>query len=216
MTGMGRRDLLKQLGAAPVAATLAVTEARAMRAHEHAARHTAGGGAAAEAAADGKHRFFDDHEWASVAILADMIIPADERGGSATDAGVPAFIDFIVTDELADARQNEQAQTAVRGGLFWLDRECQKRFQAAFVECSDEQRRAVLDDIAWPERAPEELSQGVAFFNSFRDLVACGYWTSEIGMNDIGYMGNTFVAEWTGCPPAVLAKLGLSAPKADA
>jgi len=207
-----RRDLLKHLGAAPVAASLAVSEAAAMRAHEHAARHASGAGGGTQPAADAKRRFFDDHEWATVGILADMVIPADERGGSATDAGVPAFIDFILTDELADARQNEEAQTAVRGGLFWLDRECRRRFSATFVDCSDTQRRAVVDDIAWPERAPEGLSQGVAFFNTFRDLVASGYWTSEIGMNDLGYMGNTFVAEWTGCPPAVLQKLGLPVP----
>jgi len=213
MTSKSRRDLLKQLGAAPVAAGLVVSEAAAMRAHEHAARHAAGAGDGTQPPADAKRRFFSDHEWATVGILADMVIPADERGGSATDAGVPAFIDFILTDELADARRNEEVQTAVRGGLFWLDRECQGRFSAAFVGCSDEQRRAVLDDIAWPDRAPEELSQGVAFFNTFRDLVASGYWTSEIGMNDLGYMGNTFVAEWTGCPPAVLEKLGLSVPK---
>jgi len=211
MNAMGRRDILKQLGAAPVAAGFAISEARAQRAHEHA-RREGGAGVGAVGAKPVESRFFNDHEWATVSVLADLVIPADSRSGSATDAGVPAFIDFILTDELAEPRQNEEMQTAVRGGLFWLDRECQKRFSASFVDGTDAQRRAVLDDIAWPERARDEMSQGVAFFGTFRDLVATGFWTSEMGMNDLGYMGNTFVAEWTGCPPAVLEKLGLTVP----
>jgi hypothetical protein len=209
---MGRREVLKRIGAAPIAAGLAIHEARAERAHEHVARRGAASDAAARESGAAARRFFDEHEWATVSKLADMVIPGDARSGSATEAGVPAFIDFILTDDLGDPRENEEMQTAVRGGLFWLDRECRGRFSVAFVECTDAQRHAVLDDIAWPGRAREEMSQGVAFFNLFRDLVASGFWTSEMGMNDVGYMGNTFVAEWTGCPPAVLEKLGLPAP----
>jgi hypothetical protein len=206
MSGIERREILRRLGAVPVAAGLALSEARAQRAHEHVRRETS----APEA--EGRtyeRRFFDEHEWATVGVLADLVLPADGRSGSATEAGVPEFIDFILTDELAEPREREEMQTAVRGGLAWLDRECRTRFSGLFVACGEEQRRAVLDDIAWPERAAPEMSQGVASFSLFRDLVASGFWTSRMGMDDIGYMGNTYVAEWTGCPPEVLARLGL-------
>jgi len=208
-----RRDVLKQLGAAPVAAGFAISEARAQRAHEHVHRQA---NAAPDDPLAGPHRFFDEREWAMVGTLADLVIPADERSGSATDARVPEFIDFILTDELAEPRERETMQTAVRGGLQWLDRDCAKRFDGtSFVDATDQQQRAVLDDIAWPDRSSEEVSQGVAFFNLFRDLVASGFWTSKAGMDDVGYMGNTYVAEWTGCPPAVLDRLGLPPREGD-
>lgn len=214
MSGIERREMLKRLGAAPVAAGFALSEARAERAHEHVRRGAVNPKAEAEPY---ERRFFDEHEWATVGVLADLVLPADDRSGGATDAAVPAFIDFALTDDLAEPRENEDMQTAVRGGLVWLDRECQARFSHSFLECEEAQKREILDAIAWPERAAPEMSQGVAFFNLFRDLVASGFWTSEVGMNDIGYMGNTFVAEWNGCPPEVLAKLGLppSEPKSS-
>ncbi len=70
----------------------------------------------------------------------------------------------------------------------------------------------MLDDIAYPEKAKgkPELSPGVRFFSSFRDLTATGFWSSKMGVEDLQYMGNTYVAEWKGPPPEVLKKLGLS------
>jgi gluconate 2-dehydrogenase gamma chain len=208
MSGIDRREILKRLGAASVAAGVTLSEARAQRAHEHVRRESSSTTEPDESTYE--RRFFDEHEWATVMVLADTILPADERSGGAVEAGVPAFIDFILTDELAEPREREEMQTAVRGGLAWLDAESQDRFQAPFAECADSDRKAVLDDIAWPDRAAPEMSQGVAFFNLFRDLVASGFWTSKMGMDDIGYMGNTYVAEWTGCPSEVLAHLGLT------
>ena len=206
MSGIERREVLKRLGAAPVAAGFALSTAQAQRAHEHV--HA--GSEPPEAAGGAfERRFFTDGEWAAVGALADLTLPADDRSGSATEAKVPEFIDFTLSDELSEATEREEMQTAVRGGLAWLDRECRARFTWSFAECTDGERREVLDDIAWPERAAPERSQGVAFFNLFRDLVASGFWTSRMGMDDIGYRGNTFVGEWTGCPPEVLAKLGL-------
>jgi gluconate 2-dehydrogenase gamma chain len=206
MSGIERREALKRLGAVPLAAGFALSEAQAQRAHEHVHR----GAEKADATGEKfERRFFDDHEWVTVGMLADLVMPADERSGSATAAKVPEFIDFTLSDELAEAGEREGMQTAVRGGLAWLDRECRRRVERPFVECTAGEQRAVLDDIAWPERAAPQMSQGVAFFNLFRDLVASGFWTSRMGMADIGYMGNTFVAEWAGCPPEVLKKLGL-------
>jgi hypothetical protein len=148
-------------------------------------------------------RYFTAREWRTVCRLADDILPRDERSGSAADAGVPEFIDFIMIDQ-------PQLQAPMRGGLHWLDTECHSRFTVPFAKCSDAQRDALLDDVAWPARARPEMSQGVAFFSAFRDLTASGFWTSKMGMTDLGYMGNTVVHEWQGCPPEALAKLGVS------
>jgi Gluconate 2-dehydrogenase subunit 3 len=212
MKPIGRRDVLMQMGAAPVAAGLAVSGAWAQRAHEHVRRPPAVPPGKDEAPA--APQFFDSHEWETVKVLADLVIPADERSGGATEARVPEFMDYILADPLATAREREEVQTAIRGGLVWLDHECRRRFSRSFLEGTDAERRAVLDDVAWPGRAAPEMSQGVAFFNAFRDLVAAGFWSSRIGVHDLAYQGNTYVAEWTGCPPEVLEKIGVG-PKTD-
>jgi hypothetical protein len=98
----------------------------------------------------------------------------------------------------------------IRGGLGWLERECGDRFGKGFVACSEAERIAVLDDIAWPARAKPAHSQGAAFFTAFRDLVAGAFWSSKVGVEDLGYRGNVPVAEWTGCPEEQLRKLGVS------
>ncbi|HEU5154904.1 MAG TPA: gluconate 2-dehydrogenase subunit 3 family protein [Gemmatimonadales bacterium] len=146
--------------------------------------------------------FFTPHEWQTVRILVDLIIPKDERSGSATDAGVPEFMDFILNDQ-ADM------QDPMRGGLAWLDNECRDRFGRTFVDCGDAQRAGVLDDIAWPEKARPERSNGVEFFSQMRDLTASGFFSSKMGVEDLQYLGNRVVAEWTGCPPEALARLGV-------
>ncbi|HET7464559.1 MAG TPA: gluconate 2-dehydrogenase subunit 3 family protein [Longimicrobium sp.] len=148
-------------------------------------------------------KFFTAREWETVRVLADLVIPRDERSGSATDAGAPEFMDFIL-----DAYPDQQ--TAMRGGLAWLDSESVRRYGTRFVATDGPSRRRLLDDIAWPARARPEMSQGVAFFSRFRDLTAAGFWSSRIGVADIGYKGNTGMAQWTGCPPEALQKLGVS------
>ena len=147
-------------------------------------------------------QFFTALEFRLVSLLADMILPADERPGSATDLGVPEFIDFMMIDR-------PSGQVPMRGGLAWLDVEAQERYGLAFVDSGDAERRQLLDTIAWPERAAADLSHGVAFFNAFRDLVATGFWTSKEGIEDIGYLGNRYRNSWPGCPPEQLRKLGL-------
>jgi Gluconate 2-dehydrogenase subunit 3 len=197
---MKRREALKVLGSAPIAAGFMWTEAEAQEAHHkaQAARQTA-----KKAGTAFKPKFFTAHEYATVVILVDLIFPKDERSGSATDAGVPEFMDFIVGDQ-------PQRQTAMRGGLAWLDRECERRFDKRFVACDDAQRRDVLDDISGLEPPTVMLTQGVAFFRMFRDLTASGFWTSKMGIADLQYMGNTLVADWKGCPEEQLKKLGIA------
>jgi hypothetical protein len=123
---------------------------------------------------------------------------------------VPEFIDQWMMDPLATERERETRQTAIRGGLAWLDAECADRFGGkAFLDCTEAERLQVIDEIAWPAKARPEMSQGVAFFTAFRDLVASGFWSSPMGVKDLDYRGNVFVAEWKGPPAEVLQRLGL-------
>ncbi len=135
-------------------------------------------------------------------MLADIVIPKDERSGSATDAGVPEFMDFMMIDQPV-------RQVAMRGGLAWLDVECQKRFDKTFLDCAEAERTAVLDDIAWPSRAKPEMAHGVAFFNSFRDLTASRILDDTDGHRRSAVLGNRSVARWKGCPEEALRKLGV-------
>jgi len=196
---MRRRDALKILLAAP-AATFTWTEAEAAQAS--AAAQTARAAATATAKPF-VPKFFTASEFKLVRTLADIIIPKDERSGSASDVGVPEFMDFMMIDQ-------PTRQVAMRGGLAWLDVECQQRYDKIFVDCTDAERTAVLDDIAWPAKAKPELRHGVAFFNSFRDLTAGGFWTTKVGIEDLQYLGNRSVARWNGCPDEALKKLGVS------
>ena len=146
-------------------------------------------------------QFFNKHEMKTIAVLADIIIPRDERSGSATDAGTPAFIEFIAKDK-------PEFQTPLRGGLGWLDNEAQKRFGNVFIEITPQQRIEIVEDIAYPERKKPGMSHGVAFFNLMRNLTATAFWSSKIGITDIGYMGNT-PNVWNGVPEEVLKQYGL-------
>ena len=149
-----------------------------------------------------EEKFFDEHEMKTISILADIIIPKDETSGSATDAKVPEFIEFIVKDM-------PHHKTPMRGGIKWLDIQCMKRFDNDFASCTPQQQIEMVDEIAYPEKANPEMLQGVAFFNRMRDLTACGFFTSEIGIKDLGYVGNK-PNQWDGVPKEVLDQYGLT------
>lgn len=149
-----------------------------------------------------KETFFTTHEMATITLLSDLIIPKDEISGSASEAGVPVFIEFIVKDM-------PQYQTPMRGGLKWLDLQCFERYEKAFTDCTAKQQTEMLDAIAYPEKAKPEMKQGVAFFNLMRNLTATGFYTSEIGVKDIGYVGNR-PNQWTGVPDDVLKQYNLA------
>jgi len=193
-----RRDFIKFMAAAPMA-HLAVTaldlETAAIHTRETLER-------LAERGQQYQPKVFSAHEWRTVRVLVDMVIPRDARSGSATDAGVPEFMDVFM-----ETRQN--MRTWMRTGLTWLDDECRKRFSKAFVDGDATQRAAVLDDIAWPRRARPEMQNGVRFFTNFRNFTASGFWSSKIGVDDLQYMGNRPIAQWNGCPAPALNKLGV-------
>jgi gluconate 2-dehydrogenase gamma chain len=146
-------------------------------------------------------KFFDEHEMKTITILADIIIPKDGTSGSASDAGVPAFIEFI-------AKDMPRHKVPLRGGIKWLDLQCLKKFNNDFASCSQQQQIEMVDEIAYPEKAKPEMSAGVAFFNLMRDLTATGFFTSEIGLKDLGYIGNK-PNQWDGVPQEVLDQYGL-------
>lgn len=194
MTDVNRREAVQLLASIPlIAAGLSPSDV---------VRATRAARAALATASDVVPQFFTAHEYATVRVLAELVIPRDGRSGGALDAGVPEFMDFILAE-------NPGMQTGFRDGLAWLDTESQNRFGRAFVDVADVDRRAILDDIAWPGRAKSAHAQGAAFFNRFRDLTASGFFSSRIGVEDLRYIGNTVVTEWRGCPPEALDKLGV-------
>jgi len=146
--------------------------------------------------------FFTTDEMATITILGDIIIPKDEISGSASDAKVPEFIEYIV-------KEKPEHQTPMRGGLRWLDLQCLNRFGKAFKDCEHPQQMELVDAIAFPKKAKPEMAQGVSFFNLMRNLTATGFYTSEIGVKDVGYMGNVPNA-WNGVPEDVLKQYGLA------
>ena len=136
-----------------------------------------------------------------ITILGDIIIPKDEKSGSASDAKVPEFIEFIVKDI-------PEHKVPMRGGLRWLDVQCLNRYNNPFKDATAEQQLEMVNDIAYPALAKPGMEQGVAFFNRMRDLTATGFFTSEMGVKDIGYVGN-MPNVWQGVPEDVLKQYGL-------
>jgi len=196
---MNRREAVQLLAALPFAAALTFPTAD----HENAWRFVENAQRLAAEGIEFAPRFFTPAEFRIVGTLADMIIPRDERSGSATDALVPEFMDFMMMD-----RPNNQKW--MRPGLAWIDAQSMTRFGKSFADAGVPQREQILNDIAWPARAPATVSDGVSFFNRFRDLTSSGFWSSRIGVNDLHYIGSTFNPNWNGCPPEALAKLGVT------
>jgi len=205
---MNRRDSLKALGLASLSTAVLLdackqdtnkaAEAAATLAGDEAGRQ------AFEVERDKKlnaEKFFTQPEMATITVLANIIIPKDDHSGSASDAKVPDFIEFIVKDIPTH-------QVPMRGGLRWLDVQCMNRYNNAFTDCNAKQQVEMVTEIAYPLKAKPEMKQGVTFFNRMRDLTASGFFSSKIGMKDIGYVGNA-PNRWTGVPQDVLKQYGM-------
>jgi gluconate 2-dehydrogenase gamma chain len=184
-SGVSRRELFQIAGAAPAmaAATAGAGLAQTREAHQ----------------GPYQRKVFDDRDWQTVRVLCDLIVPADERSGSATQAGVPEFIDDWL-DFRKQQDGNDDLAAQILGGLAWLDRQ-------NFAHAGADGQKQILDRIAWPERAAPEDRRWAAFFSKFRDLTLNGFYSSKMGVADLPYLGNTAVEEWKGCDPAVWAKL---------
>lgn len=190
-----RRDVVKALALAPLAA-LAWTREEVNVAAERVAR----------LAPDVQQapKFFTAQEWRTVSVLSDDIFPRDADSGSATDAKVPEFMDFMLNDG------GQGNRTSMRAGLVWLDQESQKRFSKNYADAAPADRTKILDDLAWPARVKDELRPNLPWFNSFRNLAASGYFTSRVGYKALGYTGGVANPKWMGSSPAIMQKLGLT------
>ena len=189
-----RRNLIHLLGIAP-----AVAAAQTQAEHTHTAPP-----APEPAKKVYQRKVFDDHQWRSVQVLCDLIIPADEHSGSATAAGVPEFIDDWL-DFRAREDGNRDLAAGVLGGLAWLDLESTRLFEKDFAAAAPVEQKQILDRIAWPARAAAEDGRWAAFFIRFRDLTVSGFFSSKMGVADLPFLGNKAVAEWQGCDPKVWA-----------
>jgi gluconate 2-dehydrogenase gamma chain len=198
-TEVSRRDLFHIIGTA--AATAGIAAGQTHDAHAPAADKTT-----VASKAPYRCKLFDEHQWRTVHALCDLIIPADERSGSATQAGVPEFI-----DDWLDFRKREDGSDVgaaqIQGGLAWLDQESKHLFGQDFAGAAAAQQKQILDRIAWPDRAAAIDRRGARFFSRFRDLTVSGFFSSKMGIADLPYLGNRPVAQWKGCDPAVWAKI---------
>jgi len=196
---INRRDMLKAFSVVPA---VLIPMGTAVAAGEKAAAPQA-----AQAAAAYQRKVFDDHQWETIRVLSDIIIPADDRSGSATQAGVPAFI-----DDWLDFKGGK-LKAEILGGLTWLDLECNRSFGHDFIGCGASQQKQLLDRIAWPEKATPEDRNYAAFFTDLRDLVASGFFSSEMGVKDLPYLGNRPANDFPGCPPNVLTAINTNLKK---
>jgi len=204
---MNRRDSLKAIGLTALSTTVLIGACKQPGANtETSAEDNAkeAGREQWETDRDKKLKsetFFTKHEMATITVLANIIIPKDSVSGSASDAKVPEFIEFIVKDI-------PEHQIPMRGGLKWLDIQCFNRYEKPFVEASPTQQISIIDEIAYPAKAKPEMQAGVAFFNRMRNLTASGFYTTEMGVKDIGYVGNV-PNQWSGVPTDVLKQYGM-------
>jgi gluconate 2-dehydrogenase gamma chain len=190
--GISRRDVLKTLalGAAGGSVLQVIPLEAAEMAHQMVHKEKA-------AAPAGRYtpKYFPAKQYETLRSLCDMILPKDEKSGGALEAGAPEFIDLLTSE-------NDEFQLALGGGLMWLDTHCIDQYGKVFMECAPEQKKEILDLIAFRKNAKKDasLSQGVAFFALLRKMTCDGYYTSKIGIEDLQYLGNVTRGEWPGCP----------------
>jgi gluconate 2-dehydrogenase subunit 3-like protein len=188
---ISRRDILKSLTVA--AAGGSVLRVIPLAAAEYAHRMVQAEKAAAKTYTP---RFFSTHAYDTLESLCNMIIPPDDECKGAIEAGAPEFIDLLTSE-------NADYQVSLGGGLMWLDNTCIDRYEKPYLDCTPEQQKEILDQIAYRINAKKDpsLGQGVEFFSFLRKFTADGFFTSEIGIGYLGYVGNTYVQEFPGCPP---------------
>jgi gluconate 2-dehydrogenase gamma chain len=190
---ISRRDILKSLSMSAVAGS--VLRVIPLEAAEYAHRMVKAEKASAETHAYSP-KFFSAHAYKTLQSLCNSIIPPDNEAKGALEAGAPEFIDLLTSE-------NKDYQLALGGGLMWLDNTCIDRYEKVYLDCTPEQRKEILDLIAFRKNAKQDpsLGQGIDFFSFLRKLTADGFFTSEIGIDYLGYVGNTYVQEFPGCPP---------------
>ena len=189
---ISRRDVLRTLGMGAMAGS--VLRVIPMQAAEYA--HNMVQAEKASAAGGYTPKFFPPHQYKILQALCETIIPAEDGTGGAIEAGAPEFIDLLTSE-------NPEYQLKLGGGLMWLDSTCTDRYGKVFLECASEQQKQILDQIAYRRNALSDpsLSQGVDFFSFLRMMTVDGFFTSEIGIKYLGYIGNKYMKSFAGCPP---------------
>ena len=190
---ISRRDILRTLAVGALSGSVLQVIPAEAAAYIHQAVHKE---KSAAPAGNYTPKYFSAAQYATLIALCDAIIPKDEKSGGAVEAGAPEFIDLLTSE-------NEKFQLRLGGGLFWLDGFCTDNYGKVFLDCAPEQKKEVLDLIAFRKNAKQDpsLSQGVSFFAFLRNMTCDGYYTSKIGIADLGYIGNTSLREFPGCPP---------------
>lgn len=190
---VSRRDVLKTLAlGAGVGSVLRIIP---LQAAQHA--HLLVKEARAQSRAGEYHpRYFTAHQYETLRALCQAIIPPDEQFGGALEAGAPEFIDLLTSE-------NEDYQARLGGGLIWLDAECRKRFGQVYLKSKALEQMEILDRIAFRKNTEHDptLRPGIQFFEFLRNLTADGFFTSEIGIQYLEYIGNDYLDEFPGCPP---------------
>jgi len=190
---ISRRDLLRSLTIGITAGSVlnVIPAEAAEHAHKLIAKEKT-----ADSAGKYTPKFFSADQYKTLNVLCEAIFPADADSGGAIEAGAPEFIDLLTSE-------NPDYQLKLGGGILWLDSTCVDRYSATFRNCSAQQQQEILDLIAYRKNADIEpdLSQGIDFFSFLRSMTADGFFTSEIGIQYLGYVGNTHVKEFKGCPP---------------
>ena len=191
---LSRRELLRRTALVVAAAGVnaaGLDPAAAQLVHREAARRKSGPGGYTR-------QFFTDREYQIVARLSELIVPADERSGSAVDAGAPEFIDLLCAE-------NTELARIYSGGLGWIDAWMRQRHGTSFLRSSAIQQTGLLDQLVAADTAtdepgiakPGEIDAGVKFFQWIRKMAVDAYYTSEIGVADLGYQGNTALETYT-------------------
>jgi gluconate 2-dehydrogenase gamma chain len=188
---ISRRDVLKSLTMG--AAATSVLRVIPAKAAEYAHHMVAAEKAATKVYAP---KFFPAHEYKTLQTLCQTIIPADGGSGGAIEAGAPEFIDLLTSE-------NTEYQRQLAGGILWLDSTCSDRYGKAFLDCTPQQQKEILDQIAYRNNALTDpsISQGIEFFSFLRNITTDGFFTSEIGIKYLGYIGSAFLKDFPGCPP---------------
>jgi hypothetical protein len=190
---ISRRDILKSLTLTAV--TGSVLRVIPLEAAEYA-HHMVREAKASTEDQVYRPKFFSPHFYQMLQTLCQTIIPSDNQAKGAIEAGAPEFIDLI-------SSENKDYQLALGGGMMWLDNTCVDRYGKTYLDCTSPQQKEILDLIAYRKNAKQDpsLGQGIEFFALLRRLTADGFFTSEIGIEYLGYVGNTFVKDFPGCPP---------------
>lgn len=190
---ISRRELIKSLGVGVAAGStmcLVPLEA-AEKAHRMVSAERKASPAGSYAP-----KFFSAHQYKTLRALCQAVIPPDHESGGALEAGAPEFLDLL-------SSENKDLQLQLGGGIMWLDSACTERYGQVYLECTPDRQKEILDLIAFRKNADKDprLGPGIEFFSTLRKFTADAFFTSEIGIKYLGYVGNTYLKEFPGCPP---------------